>query len=113
MPWKFQQTVRLASIHSSWLNNARLSGRLILTKISMMSISTSPSETTVRMGSTRTVRETANWSSLHVSYGLVSLAAQPRIDEATLLAVQQQVVQQAALAQVPDAVKRVRTTSTI
>lgn len=34
--------------------------------------------------------------------------AQPRIDEATLLAVQQQVAQQAALAQVPDAVKRVR-----
>jgi len=32
--------------------------------------------------------------------------AQPRIDEATLIAVQQQVAQQAALAQVPDAVKR-------
>ena len=36
------------------------------------------------------------------------LAAQPRIDESTLLAVQQQVAQQAALAQVPDPVKRVR-----
>ena len=35
-------------------------------------------------------------------------AAQPRIDESTLLAVQQQVAQQAALAQVPDPVKRVR-----
>ena len=35
------------------------------------------------------------------------LVAQPRIDEATLIAVQQQVAQQAALAQVPDAVKRV------
>ncbi|KAF7792787.1 hypothetical protein EIP86_003886 [Pleurotus ostreatoroseus] len=42
------------------------------------------------------------------SYGQNGLYddAQPRIDEATLLAVQQQVAQQAALAQVPDAVKR-------
>lgn len=34
-------------------------------------------------------------------------SAQPRIDESTLLAVQHQVAQQAALAQIPDAVKRV------
>lgn len=34
-------------------------------------------------------------------------AAEPRIDEATLLAVQQQMVQQAAFAQIPDVVKRV------
>ncbi|EED77840.1 predicted protein [Postia placenta Mad-698-R] len=33
-------------------------------------------------------------------------AAEPRIDEATLLAVQQQMVQQAAFAQIPDVVKR-------
>ena len=36
--------------------------------------------------------------------------AQSRIDEATLLAVQQQVAQQAAFAQIPDVVKRVRCT---
>ena len=35
-------------------------------------------------------------------------AAQPRIDEATLVAVQHQMAQQAAFAQIPDAVKRVR-----
>ncbi|KAJ3558424.1 hypothetical protein NM688_g928 [Phlebia brevispora] len=42
------------------------------------------------------------------SYGQNGLYddAQPRIDEATLIAVQQQVAQQAALAQVPDPVKR-------
>ncbi|EKM53293.1 uncharacterized protein PHACADRAFT_259556 [Phanerochaete carnosa HHB-10118-sp] len=42
------------------------------------------------------------------SYGQNGLYddAQPRIDETTLLVVQQQVAQQAALAQVPDAVKR-------
>ena len=34
-------------------------------------------------------------------------AAQPRIDEATLVAVQHQMAQQAAFSQVPDAVKRV------
>ena len=33
--------------------------------------------------------------------------AQPRIDEATLLAVQQQMAQQAAFSQIPDVVKRV------
>ena len=38
---------------------------------------------------------------------IVVVVAQPRIDEATLLAVQQQVAQQAAIAQIPDAVKRV------
>lgn len=37
-------------------------------------------------------------------------AAQPRIDEAALVAVQHQMAQQAAFAQIPDAVKRVRTT---
>jgi hypothetical protein len=37
-------------------------------------------------------------------------AAQPRIDEATLVAVQHQMAQQAAFAQIPDAVKRVRIT---
>ena len=37
-----------------------------------------------------------------------SAAAQPRIDEATLVAVQHQMAQQAAFAQIPDAVKRVR-----
>jgi translation initiation factor 3 subunit L len=36
------------------------------------------------------------------------IAAQPRIDEATLVAVQHQMAQQAAFAQIPDAVKRVR-----
>ena len=36
--------------------------------------------------------------------------AQPRIDEATLLAVQQQMAQQAAFSQVPDVVKRVSAT---
>ncbi len=36
--------------------------------------------------------------------------AQPRIDEATLVAVQHQMAQQAAFAQIPDAVKRVRIT---
>jgi len=35
--------------------------------------------------------------------------SQPRIDEATLIAVQQQMAQQAAYAQVPDVVKRVST----
>jgi hypothetical protein len=35
-------------------------------------------------------------------------AAQPRIDEATLVAVQHQMAQQAAFSQIPDAVKRVR-----
>jgi translation initiation factor 3 subunit L len=35
-------------------------------------------------------------------------AAQPRIDEATLVAVQHQMAQQAAFAQIPDPVKRVR-----
>jgi len=35
-------------------------------------------------------------------------AAQPRIDEATLGAVQHQMAQQAAFAQIPDPVKRVR-----
>ncbi|KAI0700304.1 eukaryotic translation initiation factor 3 subunit 6 [Cytidiella melzeri] len=38
--------------------------------------------------------------------GLYDDAAQPRIDEATLIAVQQQVAQQAALAAIPDPVKR-------
>jgi len=36
------------------------------------------------------------------------VAAQPRIDEATLVSVQHQMAQQAAFAQIPDAVKRVR-----
>jgi hypothetical protein len=35
-------------------------------------------------------------------------AAQPRIDEVTLVAVQHQMAQQAAFSQIPDAVKRVR-----
>jgi translation initiation factor 3 subunit L len=39
---------------------------------------------------------------------LLRNAAQPRIDEATLVAVQHQMAQQAAFAQIPDAVKRVR-----
>jgi hypothetical protein len=34
--------------------------------------------------------------------------AQPRIDEVTLVTVQHQMAQQAAFAQIPDAVKRVR-----
>ena len=38
-------------------------------------------------------------------------AAQSRIDEATLLAVQQQMAQQAAFAQIPDVVKRVSSPS--
>src|SRR6266702_1015226 len=46
--------------------------------------------------------------SIHNS--LLRLTAQPRIDEATLIAVQQQMAQQAAFAQIPDAVKRVRIT---
>ena len=37
-------------------------------------------------------------------------SAQSRIDEATLLAVQQQMAQQAAFAQIPDVVKRVSRT---
>lgn len=39
--------------------------------------------------------------------------AQPRIDEATLLAVQQQMAQQAAFSQVPDVVKRVSARPTL
>ncbi|KZT03608.1 eukaryotic translation initiation factor 3 subunit 6 [Laetiporus sulphureus 93-53] len=40
------------------------------------------------------------------NYGQMYDDAQPRIDEGTLLAVQQQMVQQAAFAQIPDVVKR-------
>jgi hypothetical protein len=45
-----------------------------------------------------------------MSIGLFTLRwiAQPRIDEATLAAVQHQMAQQAAFSQIPDAVKRVR-----
>ncbi len=35
------------------------------------------------------------------------MLAQPRIDEATIIAVQQQMAHQAAFAQIPDVVKRV------
>lgn len=38
---------------------------------------------------------------------LLCIAQQPMIDEATLLIMQQQIAQQAAFAQIPDAVKRV------
>lgn len=57
------------------------------------------------MGSTTIVSPS---SSVQSGVGSCPAAAQPRIDEATILAVQQQVAQQAALAQIPDAVKRVR-----
>jgi hypothetical protein len=43
-----------------------------------------------------------------INYHSPCAAAQPRIDEATLVAVQHQMAQQAAFAQIPDAVKRVR-----
>jgi hypothetical protein len=42
------------------------------------------------------------------THSLCRWTAQPRIDEATLVAVQHQMAQQAAFAQIPDAVKRVR-----
>lgn len=52
------------------------------------------------------------WSVHPFSYCLYLIipcgAAQPRIDEATLVAVQHQMAQQAAFSQIPDAVKRVR-----
>lgn len=41
------------------------------------------------------------------------VAAQSRIDEAALLAMQQQMVQQAAFSQIPDVVKRVSNSSKV
>jgi hypothetical protein len=59
-----------------------------------------------RMASTMMVRIL----STHCSVYLTRTAAQSRIDEATLFAVQHQMAQQAAFSQIPDAVKRVRIT---
>jgi hypothetical protein len=70
-------------------------------------MSTLPLETMVRMACTMMVRASIQLSSLY-SHHFPCAAAQPRIDEATLVAVQHQMAQQAAFAQIPDAVKRVR-----
>lgn len=59
------------------------------------------------MAYTTTVQQ---WFIFRSVYLLFRWIAQPRIDEATLIAVQHQMAQQAAFSQIPDAVKRVRNT---
>jgi hypothetical protein len=64
-----------------------------------------------RMAHTMMVRISLQFFSFFLSrppQSFPPIAAQSRIDEATLVAVQHQMAQQAAFAQIPDAVKRVR-----
>lgn len=61
-----------------------------------------------RMAYTMMVRTSVQLLSPYPHHSPCAAAQPPRIDEATLVAVQHQMAQQAAFAQIPDGVKRVR-----